>query len=1246
MQAPLPDFLQPFKKQAESYVAGGNIGDIEFSGGTYQVQVFNSKNTQAWAFLQLDSRGNIKDCFCSCEKTEESTLCAHIAAAYLTIYNRTSLPLHQRFEQSLWNQLCRLYADRMGDDPNILKHIKKGYYTCSSIGGKPIFFIHGKTSAAITKIKEFIEFRPKVTEETSLKFSNLVPEEINLWREGHPSPQLRYELSFWNDIAHWLMLLQEAQTPYEIQFEYSEEHHLPKQIKIIFSEFELGFYLSEANLKFIIPALETVNAPLALHQASQNVITRITYDKKAAALLIEKTDNDNQPARTTHKEKKGYVIDSWLYVEGDGFYARDQYHLLSVPILTGEQVSQALNEHFQLIKRLLKGTVIHLDPISLSYTLNFDADWNLHIVGYAFSPGDLTIGDSHFFGSWVYLDEDGFYPLEAVHFSSLEFTVPYKDVGDFVRKERSWLNFQEGFHVHLANIEAQLTYVVTTDSKLIFSRLLASTLPEKESMDFETWVYVPKQGFYAKTRGHTSLPIQIDSPIPPDQVPLFIKMNTGELQLISNFFSENSPVSKAWLNVELQKNTISLRPEYEWFPQYAEKDVRILDEYSYVHGEGFHELPASCRLPETYRHGAEVVSENFPDFFEIELPSLLPYIKTIDSRLVKPKPMQLEAHHIAPSIERGSGWYDLQLGYATEDGFVNLAMIWMAINKKKRFVFSKIGRLDLTEKNFDWVRLLSKGRMDTHTNTLVLSTLELMRLHAFEEIRVSGKGKDGEISESLLRELTDLRLIGEPNISEMKGGLRSYQELGLRWLWFLYEHGLSGLLCDDMGLGKTHQAMALLAAISHLQKSLNKKPNFLVVCPTSVIYHWQEKLANSMPNLRVCVFYGSERNLADFQENYDLLLTSYGIWRIENEPLQKISFELAIFDEIQIAKNHNSKIHTTLVGSNTKMRLGLTGTPIENHLRELKSLFDIVLPSYMPSDTEYRELFVKPIEKGSNPERRQLLSRLIQPFVLRRKKSEVLPDLPEKIEEIAHCSLLPDQQILYTQALNQARESVISQLHDPTAPIPFIHIFAVLSSLKQICNHPAAYLKQPDLFQDYQSGKWDLFVELLSEARDSQQKVVVFSQYLAMLDIFEHYLNELGVGFASIRGATINRGDQIHRFNNDPCCEVFLGSLQAVGLGVDLTAGSVVIHYDRWWNAAKENQATDRVHRIGQTRGVQVFKLVTKGTFEERIDTLISKKARLMEEVIGTDDHRILKQFDREELLQLFQDVSSELEMK
>jgi len=317
------------------------------------------------------------------------------------------------------------------------------------------------------------------------------------------------------------------------------------------------------------------------------------------------------------------------------------------------------------------------------------------------------------------------------------------------------------------------------------------------------------------------------------------------------------------------------------------------------------------------------------------------------------------------------------------------------------------------------------------------------------------------------------------------------------------------------------------------------------------------------------------------------------------------------------------------------MFLGLTGTPIENSLLDLKALFDIVLPKYLPKDFE--KLYSVESNWENDPKRKLFLKQLISPFILRRKKSEVLTELPEKSEEVYYCTLSSEQEKLYREAMKVEAQSLLSDLQDESKTVSFVHIFALLTKLKQICDHPCLVLPGSENYFSHGSGKWDLFVELLSEARESGQKVVVFSQFLKMLDIIEAYLDERGIGHAGIRGATRDRQSEVHRFRDDPNCEVFVASLQAAGVGIDLVAASVVIHYDRWWNPAKENQATDRVHRIGQERGVQVFKLVSKNTIEEHIDRLIQKKMKLLTEAIAYDEQDILKQFDRSELIDLLQ---------
>lgn len=1224
----LPSFLSPFKAQAKSLLDKGCLGEIQFSGPTYQIQFFDPKSKEeAWAFLHLDDQGQIQDCFCSCTDSEGLDHCAHIAASWLHIYNKHPLPLHQRFQHSLWNQLCQIYCDRLGDAPTALEKVSSGFYQHLSISGKHVFFIKALSASAKEYLTEILEHRRKETEETSLKFSNFPQEEINLWREGKPSFQLKYELSFWNDLAQWLMRLQDDGVEYSIEFGYSSKE-LPNSIRISFSELELGFYLSTANLPQIIPTLSTVNSPLGVFGASFENVKRIVYDKAAKELHIEAYGPSQQPSRKALTS--GQILDGWIFVAKEGFYSRDQSKTLESSV-KGEKLAEMLSERSSLIKQFLQGDVLHTEPIALSYSLTFDPEWNMHIVAHAFSPGDLSTPHANFLGNWIYLEEDGFYPIEETPFSNVETIIPAEEVGDFVSLERSWLNTQEGFGTHLANIEAQLAYSLSEENRLRFSRV-TEVHSEEESKDFGSWIYVAGKGFYAKVTTVTNLPLRPDVSISQQQIPLFVRINQQELQLVPGFFSDRSPVASSTLHIVLDdEDAVHIEPHYEILPEYQNKEVRHFDDFVYVAGEGFSEIPPLARLPERFYHSATIEPNEVPQFLEQELPSLKSYISELDARLYKPNEVKL----LASLLSKEESGYIIKLLYQTEKGSIPLAKLWKAIKQKKPLLFTEAGYLNLADKRFDWVRLIPRNKLDIRTNTLQLSTLELFRLYLLETFTIQPDSPDNESSTAALKELIEFHLPEMPNYQGLVSSLRPYQVLGVHWLWFLYRHNLSGMLCDEMGLGKTHQAMALFAAIMNYTKA--PKP-FLVICPTSVIYHWEEKLHEFLPDLKVCVYHGIDRSL-EAPETVNVILTSYGVWRIDYALLSAFSYEVVVLDEIQIAKNHNSRIHTRLRQINSAMILGMTGTPIENQIRELKALFDIVLPGYMPTEADFRELFIKPIERAESLERKELLKRFIKPFTLRRKKADVLTDLPEKTEEIAHCDLSLEQQVLYNQMLMQSRQKILEQLHDASSPIPYMHIFALLNNLKQICNHPAAFLKTPDAYQEHQSGKWDLFVELLNEARDSQQKVVIFSQYLAMLDIFAHYLNEIGVGYATIRGSTKNRGEQVARFNHDSNCEVFLASLRAAGLGVDLTAGSVVFHYDRWWNAAREEQATDRVHRIGQTRGVQVFKFVTKRTFEERIAAIIARKGRLMEEVVTADDHQFMKIFDRQELIYLLEEV-------
>lgn len=1235
----LPNNLKRFQKEAKECLAGGLARDIEFSGPTYQILVIDPHtHKEEWTFIQLDPQGRLKDSFCSCEKSENGKACLHQAVGFLHIYDNHEQPLHVRFEHSLWNQLCRQSCEIMDNRPDQLKATKDGKYICRDASKKIIFSIQGNTPDAIAHLESMLFQRREETEETSLKFSNLSEAELALWEQGKPTRQLAYELSFWSDLAKWLLALQEKEQPYHIDIDYAA-NKLPSKLSLSCEALNAEWILFDTFFPSIIPSLTTVHSPLIVRTESTERIHKIIYDQENQCfVVIEKTDKKDFHA--TRKHPKGVDFGDWTYVPGDGFYSKQ--HCFAKNSEDLKHVEKLLNEHASTLKKFLSGCVIRELPVSVSYALFFDNDWNLHLQSYLFTRGDLSAPSSQAFGAWVYIENRGFYRWEGRYFDDIEMVIPQKHVADFISQHRTWLNTQEGFHTHLNPLSSDLNYHINEDLYLVFSRNLSYHGENGLSQDFGHWVYISGQGFFSKTSTQLHMPVRAGVMVPPDQVSMFIHHNIDELQTVKGFFNTRSPVAKAGLNLTmLSQERLSITPTYELQADYAGKTVHFFDDFVYVEGEGFHQLLGSAHLPERFRHAVIIEEEQLSPFILNELEGLLPFATYLDPKLQRPKKIGLVAENIAMEEYEGKLGYSLQLDYETDLGCLSLTSLWKVLQKNHRFLFSDEGMVDLADKRFGWLRQLAKSKINKKTNTLFLSPVEMMRLHALEDLSVA-PGQDAlhKNSRQILKDLTEFKAPEPPDLQGLKSHLRPYQEIGVKWLWFLYHQGLSGLLCDDMGLGKTHQAMALLAAVNNYwkKKDPSKKCHFLVVCPTSVIYHWQEKLHDFLPELKLWTFYGTNRNIEGF-ENCDILLTSYGIWRNEAAHLTHLKFEVAIFDELQIAKNQTSRIYNALLKVNSRLRLGMTGTPIENRLRELKALFDIILPTYMPSENDYREQFIRPIEKEGNPEKRLLLSRLIKPFVLRRKKGDVLLDLPEKTEQISHCDLLPEQRDLYAEVLTASRDKLLNELQSGEQPVPYLHIFTLLSHLKQVCNHPAAYLKKPASYKEYKSGKWELFLELLEEARESQQKVVVFSHYLSMLDIIEDYLKEHGIGFAAIRGATVDRGEQLQRFNRDPQCEVFVGSLQAAGLGIDLTAASVVIHYDRWWNAARENQATDRVHRIGQTRGVQVFKLVTKGTVEEHIDFLIAKKGRLMEDVIGVDDHQIIKRFDRQEMIHLLQSL-------
>lgn len=584
------------------------------------------------------------------------------------------------------------------------------------------------------------------------------------------------------------------------------------------------------------------------------------------------------------------------------------------------------------------------------------------------------------------------------------------------------------------------------------------------------------------------------------------------------------------------------------------------------------------------------------------------------------------------ALDRDWCWFSMNYGFGNTD--ISLVDIIRAKKEGQRYIPTKQGWVDCQSVDFEFVNSLleqfKKKELKDPAKVVKLSRMDLLRLQVMSpgSLNVTGKGEQARAMKRLLKWRPAKNLPPSKGVSS----LRQYQKFGKEWLYFLFENGLGGLLCDEMGLGKTHQIMALMVA---LLEHGNEKGPFLVVCPTTVLSHWDGKIREHAPGLNAVVFYGGQRDLEECLGKGNVLLTSYGILRNDISQLRKVPFTMAVFDEIQSIKNPKTRSYEAAKMLDAGIKLGLTGTPIENTLWELKTLFDLTVPGYLGTDESFFERYIRPIEDNPSRPEQKALSRLISPFILRRLKKTVLDELPDKIEDIRTCRLSDDQVKLYRDALASRGVGLIDCLRTDKEPVPYMHIFALLNMLKQICDHPALIDDKIDDYEQYRSGKWELFEELILECLDSEQKVVIYSQYLGMIRIIEKLLQGLDVGHVTLTGASRKRGEIVARFNEDPDCRFYVGSLRAGGIGIDLVAASVVIHYDRWWNAAREDQATDRVHRIGQTRGVQVFKLLTEGTLEEKISAIIEKKRNLMDSIIKEDNPNLLKTFSREDLIEM-----------
>ncbi len=519
-------------------------------------------------------------------------------------------------------------------------------------------------------------------------------------------------------------------------------------------------------------------------------------------------------------------------------------------------------------------------------------------------------------------------------------------------------------------------------------------------------------------------------------------------------------------------------------------------------------------------------------------------------------------------------------------------------------------------------------RLDTQRrDASELSPAELLRRTISELERSGGDDftAEGWIAQ-LLEGLPDDQLSEATEPEGFEGVLRPYQRRALGWLQFLGRLGLGGCLADDMGLGKTPTALAHLLART-LDRAARGTPHLphLVICPLSVVTNWESEAARFTPDLSVMIAHGPDRPrgalLVAAAANHDIIVTTYGTASRIAEELDPIEWDVVVCDEAQAIKNHRTNAATAIRSLRSTQRIALTGTPVENRLTELWAILDALNPGMLGGITWFRETFSNPIESGEGADALESLRRLTAPFVLRRTKVDrsLVPDLPDKIEQVAWSPLTPEQAGLYQAVVDNFLTTAAAATGMERRGL----VLATLTRLKQVCNHPAHFLREGSVGGNGRSGKLERFDELVDTLLESNERALVFTQYREMGKLLADHLGErLGFLVPFLHGGTtrMQRTRMVDSFQapNGPAIQLI--SLRAGGTGLNLTAASRVIHYDRWWNPAVEDQATDRSWRIGQDKTVFVHKLVCRGTLEERIDTLLSEKRALADAVVGTDE--------------------------
>ncbi|KMQ52407.1 serine/threonine protein kinase [Chitinispirillum alkaliphilum] len=595
----------------------------------------------------------------------------------------------------------------------------------------------------------------------------------------------------------------------------------------------------------------------------------------------------------------------------------------------------------------------------------------------------------------------------------------------------------------------------------------------------------------------------------------------------------------------------------------------------------------------------------------------------------------VDARRSAPSMSvsvssANQGVFELSLEVSFDGVAASLISLIHALEQGSKFVQLTDGTSGILPQ--EWIDKLCAFFSAFESKPDEKGNLPVRNTHCSLVDMLFDMADEKEADEVFLSERADLKefecVEKHPLPQGLRCSLRPYQRAGYEWFYFLKKYRFGGCLADDMGLGKTVQTLALLLN----EKLIGENQPSLIVVPTSLLHNWSREAEKFTPDLNTLIYHGAGRNrYRSVMHMADAVITTYGTVLNDMKILEKISFHYIILDEAQTIKNPLSAISKALRQLFAEHKLALSGTPVENNLSELWSLFSFLNPGMLGSLGSFKNKFIRPIQNELNENVAQVLRRMIFPFILRRTKEQVAKDLPPKSEFVLYSKMLPEQKKLYDITKESYRGKILRSLEVSGLEKTRFQVLEGMLRLRQICSHPSL----ADKSFNCDSGKYRLLDECITDIVSEGHRVLLFSQFVKSLELLRIRFAQLGIKSEMLTGSTTNRQAVVDRFQSEKGAPVFLISLKAGGTGLNLTSADYVIHLDPWWNPSAENQASDRAYRIGQKKAVFVYKLITQDSIEEHVLDLQNKKKGLIESVIRTESS-FYKQLSRDDILGLF----------